>query len=133
MKLNKEARKGAKALFLASFSNRRLDEEKVRSVVKQLAERKPRNYLEILQGYQRYVRLEVEKRQALIESAADLDRGTRDKLRRSLKSKYGDDLTVQFKTSPELIGGLRIQVGSDVWDSSVQARLHTLQNELLHA
>ena len=39
MKLSKEARKASRSLFSASFSNGKLDEDKVRSVVKQLAEK----------------------------------------------------------------------------------------------
>ena len=30
----------------------------------------------------------------------------------------------------ELLGGMRIRVGSDVWDSSVRNRLHRLQQQL---
>ena len=133
MKIHKEARKAAKALFAGSFTEGRLDEDKVRIVVKEVADKKPRHFLEILQSYQRSIRLELEKRSALVESATDLDRATRDKLRRSLKSKYGEDLTTEFKVTPELIGGLRIKIGSDVLDSTIQARLRTLENELLHA
>jgi F-type H+-transporting ATPase subunit delta len=133
MKLSKEARKAAKVLFLGSFSDGKLDEEKVRTVIKQLADKKPRHYLEILEGYQRYVRLELAKRHAVIESATELDRGTRDKLRRALRAKYGDDLTFEFSVTPELIGGLRIKLGSDVWDSSIQNRLARLENELIHS
>ena len=133
MKLTKEARKASKTLFLGSFSDGKLDEAKVRTVVKELAEKKPRQYLNILEGYQRYIRLELAKRHALIESATDLERGTRDKLRRALKAKYGEDLTTEFKVSPELIGGLRIKVGSDVWDNSIQDRIARLEDELIHA
>lgn len=133
MKINKEARKASKAFFLGSFTNGRLDDAKIRTVVTQLVERKPRNYHEILQAYHRSIRLELEKHQALVESAAELDRATCDKLRRTLVSKYGDDLTIEFKVAPRLIAGLRIKIGSDVWDGSVQARLHTLETELLHA
>jgi F-type H+-transporting ATPase subunit delta len=133
MKLSKEARKSSKTLFLGSFSNGKLDEAKVRTVVKELAEKKPRQYLGILEGYQRYVRLELARRHALIESATNLDRATRDQLRRELKAKYGDDLTTEFKVSPELIGGLRIKIGSDVWENSIQNRIASLEEELLHA
>lgn len=133
MKINKEARKASKAFFIGSFTDRRLDEAKVRTVVTQLIERKPRNFREILQAYQRAIRLELEKHQALIESANPLDKQTRDTLSRTLKSRYGDDLSIEFKVRSDLIGGLRIKIGSDVWDSSVQARLHTLEQELVHA
>jgi F-type H+-transporting ATPase subunit delta len=133
MKLSKEARKASKTLFLGSFSNGKLDERKVRTVVKELADKKPRQYLEILEGYQRRVRLELAKRYVLIESATDLGPGTRDKLSDALKAKYGDDLTTEFRVSPELIGGLRIKIGSDVWDNTIQNRIARLEDELIHA
>ncbi len=133
MKLSKEARKAAKSLFLGSFTENRLDEDKVRTVVKQLAEKKPRHFLDILEGYQRYIRLELAKRHAVVESATNLDRETRDQLRRALKAKYGNDLTSEFNVTPELIGGLRIKIGSDVWDNSIQDRIARLEDELLHA
>lgn len=133
MKISKEARKAAKSLFIASFTETKLDEAKVRTVVKELAEKKPRHYLEILEGYQRYVRLELAKYHAVIESASDLERGTRDKLRKALKAKYGDRLTTEFQVTPALIGGLRIKIGSDVWDNSIQTRIARLEDELIHA
>src|SRR5438045_1404900 len=133
MKIHKEARKAAKTLFMGSFSDGYLDEEKVLNVVKLVAKKKPRHFLEILQAYHRSVRLELEKRSALVESATDLDKETRDSLRRTLRGKYGKDLAIEFQTTPELIGGLRIKIGSDVLDSTIQARLQTLENELLHA
>jgi F-type H+-transporting ATPase subunit delta len=33
-------------------------------------------------------------------------------------------------TNPDLLGGMRIRVGSDVWDSSVRNRLQRLQQQL---
>ena len=40
---------------------------------------------------------------------------------------YGPGLNISFVQNPELIAGLRIKVGSDVYDGSVQARLAALQ------
>jgi len=34
---------------------------------------------------------------------------------------------MSFAHSPALIGGMRVKVGSDVYDGSVQARLATLE------
>ena len=39
---------------------------------------------------------------------------------------YGNGLNISFTQNPGLIGGLRIKVGSDVFDGSVQARLAAL-------
>ncbi|MBI1841861.1 MAG: F0F1 ATP synthase subunit delta, partial [Verrucomicrobia bacterium] len=40
--------------------------------------------------------------------------------------RHGPGLQLSFEQNPALIGGLRIQVGSDVYDGSVAARLHEL-------
>ncbi|MEO8350516.1 MAG: F0F1 ATP synthase subunit delta [Chthoniobacteraceae bacterium] len=133
MKITKDARKAAKSFFLGCVDKGRLQEDKVRIVVREVLARKPRHYLEILQDFQRLIRLEIARHHAIVESASKLDDSVQDTLRGSLKSKYGDDLTFEFKTVPELIGGLRVRIGSDVFDGSVQARLNHLENELLHA
>ncbi len=54
----------------------------------------------------------------------------RSKLVDSLKEKYGGDLTAEFVVSPELLGGMRVRVGSDVWDGTVRNRLEQLQQQL---
>ena len=48
----------------------------------------------------------------------------------NLRRKYGTDLATRFVVNKELLGGMRIRVGSDVWDSSVRNRLHRLQQQL---
>jgi F-type H+-transporting ATPase subunit delta len=47
-----------------------------------------------------------------------------------LRRKYGSTLTAEFKVNPDLLGGMRVKVGSDVWDGSVKARLTDLKNKL---
>ena len=84
-------------------------------------------------NYQRLIRLEVEKHHAVIESAAALDGRPAKQLLVNLRAKYGKDLTTEFKVSPELIGGLRIKIGSDVFDSSVRERLTRLESEFTYA
>jgi F-type H+-transporting ATPase subunit delta len=44
-----------------------------------------------------------------------------------LSALYGQGLDISFAQNPALIGGLRIKVGSDVYDGSVQSRLAALQ------
>ena len=43
-----------------------------------------------------------------------------------LKKKYGKDVSFQYSVNPDLIGGLRIRVGSDVWDGTVKSKLDRL-------
>jgi F-type H+-transporting ATPase subunit delta len=72
----------------------------------------------------------VEKRRARIETASEMDPATQSEVVTNLKKKYGSDLTPEFVVNPELLGGMRIRVGSDVWDGSVRNRLERLQQQL---
>lgn len=130
MKLTKEARKLSKQLFRESFTGASLDAEKVKKVTDLVARAKPRQYIGVLQELARLIRLESAKRHAIIESAADLETAEKSAITQTIHGKYGADVTTEFKTNPALIGGLRIQVGSDVVDASVRSRLDRLANEL---
>ena len=129
MKLDKESRKLSKQLFQASFTDGRLDSQKVSTVAKTVVGSRSRNTVGILKEFQRLVRLEVARHHALIESAVPLDEHTGSQLVANLKSRYGGDLSTEFRVTPELLGGVRIKVGSDVFDSSVRDRLQRLENE----
>jgi F-type H+-transporting ATPase subunit delta len=130
MKINKEIRRLSREMLRASFTDGQLDRGRIASIVDSLIAKKPRNYIGILKNYRRLLRLEVEKRQAKIESADEVDSATRSELEANLQKKYGNDLTTEFAVKPELLGGMRIRVGSDVWDGTVRNRLERLQQEL---
>lgn len=130
MKVKKETRQLARAVLRASFTDGQLDKGRISSLVQSLITKKPRDYIKVLEDYKRLLRLEVDKRHARIESASELEDSTRSKIVSNLKKKYGSDLTTQFIVSPALLGGVRIRVGSDVWDGSVRNRLQRLEQEL---
>jgi F-type H+-transporting ATPase subunit delta len=130
MKLTKEVRKLSRELFRSSFTNGQIDAEKVRQFARELVEGKPRDYVDILKNYHRLIRLELDSRHATIESATPLTPETSEHVLRDLKSRYGEGLTTDFRVNPDLIGGLRIRVGSDVWDGSVRGRIDRLDQEL---
>ena len=130
MKINKETRQLSKKLLRASFTDGQLDSGRVSSLVKSLIEKKPRHYIQVLEAYKRLLRLEVEKRTATIETATELSPDSGAQIVANLKRKYGSDLAANFVVNKDLLGGMRIRVGSDVWDSSVRNRLHRLQQQL---
>jgi F-type H+-transporting ATPase subunit delta len=113
-----------------SFTSGKLDEEKISRMVQSVETAKPHHYVELLKDYQRLLQLEVEKRRAVIESATPLNRSLGDRIIANLKARYGDDLTTEFRTNPELLGGLRIRIGNDVWDGSVKSRLEQFREQL---
>ena len=130
MKINKETRQLSRGLLRASFTDGQLDKGRIAALVKSLIENKPRNYIKVLESFQRLLRLEMEKRHATIESATEVSPWTSSKVVASLKRKYGNELTTEFLVNGNLIGGMRIRVGSDVWDGSVRNRLQRLQQQL---
>jgi F-type H+-transporting ATPase subunit delta len=130
MKINKETRQLSKELLRASFTDGQLDSGRIAALVKSLIEKKPRHYIQVLEAYKRLLRLEVEKRTATIETATELPADSGAQIVANLKRKYGNDLDARFVVDKDLLGGMRIRVGSDVWDSSVRNRLHRLQQQL---
>ncbi|HEV2839843.1 MAG TPA: F0F1 ATP synthase subunit delta [Chthoniobacterales bacterium] len=130
MQINKETRQQSKDLLRASFTDGRLDNGRIASLVMSLIKKKPRNYIKLLESYKRLLRLEVEKRTATIETATEMAPEAGAQIVANLKAKYGSDLAARFVVNKELLGGMRIRVGSDVWDSSVRNRLQRLQQQL---
>jgi F-type H+-transporting ATPase subunit delta len=126
MKISKQARRDAKALFLSSRTNGVLDENKAREIVQKVLAAKPRGYVAILQHFQRLVKLDIDRRTARIESATPLSPTQQNELSGTLSRQYGQGLQISFEHNPSLLGGLRIKVGSDVVDATVQGRLNAL-------
>ena len=130
MRTSREAGRASRQMLKLSFTNGKLDKQKVSRMVQTVLSEKPRHYAEVLKSYQRLVRLEVERRHVVVESATALNSQVKDQVLTRLKARYGDDLTTEFRTNATLLGGLRIKVGDDVWDGSVRHRLNALQEQL---
>jgi len=127
MRLSKQAKREAKELFRSCCNNGLLDENRVRQAVQQLVATKPRGYIAILSHFHRLVKLELERRTARIESAVPLSPDLQSSIQSSLSRSYGPGLNISFGQNSALLGGMRIKVGSDVYDGSIQARLAALE------
>ena len=128
MRISKQARREAKQLFRAAQVNAVLDEGRVRMTVDELIARKPRGYVAILSHLERLVKLDIVRRNARIESVIPLDGAIEGTLKAALMRRYGPGLQFSFGVNPDLIGGMRVQVGSDVYDGSIRAKLTELQD-----
>jgi F-type H+-transporting ATPase subunit delta len=126
MKISKQAQRDARQLFRSSLVNGVLDETRVRKVVALLAEKKPRGYVEILSRLHRLVKLDLAKRTAKVEGAVASSPALMAEIKASLEKRYGTGLDLSCAVNPSLLGGLRIQVGSDLYDGSVKTRLEKL-------
>jgi F-type H+-transporting ATPase subunit delta len=128
MKVSKVAAATARRLFGLCQTAGRLDETKLRTVVARLIESKPRDYRAVLIALHRLTRLDADRRRVTVESAVALDEASRQRVVDGLAKAHGPNLTISYTVNPELIGGLRIRVGNDVLDGSVQGRLARLAN-----
>src|SRR5436190_24074281 len=130
MKVSKQARPEAKALFRSCQVNGLLDENRIRQAAQLLGEKKPRGYMSILAHLRRLLKLDQQRRTAVIESATALTPEMEANLKSTVSRRYGGGLNCSFHTNPALLGGLRIHVGSDVYDGTVSGRLRQLEESL---
>ena len=127
MRTKKQARRTAKQLFRLCRVNERLDEARIRAVVEQVSATGRRDCQAILTHFLRLLKLDRAQHAANIESAAPIPSDLQIDILASLAHRYGPGLTTNFSIRPSLIGGVRIQVGSDVYDGSVLARLAAIE------
>jgi F-type H+-transporting ATPase subunit delta len=130
MKATARARRTARRLFRVCVADGLLNGERVRQVAHRLAASQRRDSLAILVDFRRLVRLDRDLHTATIESVLPLPSDLREEVRASLAHLYGPGLEVTFEHQPALIGGVRITVGSDVYDGSVRARLEAMAARL---
>ena len=123
----KQVRRNAKHLFRRCHPNGSLDEDLVRRVVQQILESKRRGYLVLANEFERLVKLYQLQHTAEVESAAPLPSDLRANVQASLAQAYGPYVNTSFVENPSLIGGMRVKVGSDVYDGSVKAGLAALE------
>jgi F-type H+-transporting ATPase subunit delta len=109
-------------------SNGVIDERRAREIVDQLIESDHSRAPAILKQFLRRLRLEAAKSSAFIESAVPLAPEVGSAVEGGLRRRYGASLRTTFKVDPTLIGGLRVTVGSDVYDGSVKSGLATLES-----
>ena len=127
MKISRQAQREAKQLFQACHEEDNLSESKARETVKLLLEKKPSDFVAILSHLHRLIKLDVQRRTAVVQSAIALNENQQAQVRENLSKIYGNNLNYTFTENSELIGGMKLKVGSDVFDGSVRTRLTNLQ------
>jgi F-type H+-transporting ATPase subunit delta len=126
IKTTKQARHAAKRLLALCMVNGKLDEDRVRHVLQAAIQSRQRGCLILLRHFHRLVKIECERHTAAVESAVPLPFDLQARVRAGIEGLYGSGLTTLFTHDPTLIGGMRIQVGNDVYDSSIRSGLAAL-------
>lgn len=87
----------------------------------------------IAQGLTRAIEQAAARRKrkvAVVTAAGPLNQTQIQRLRATLTRTYGQDVEVNVAVDPTLVGGLRIQIGDEVVDATVVARLEEARRRL---
>jgi F-type H+-transporting ATPase subunit delta len=127
VKTRKQAQREARQIFQLCLVDGSLDEARVRQVVSRLVDAKRPGTLPVLTRLQRLVRLDREKHSAEVESAAPLTAEAQAAIEAGVAKRFGRGVVTSFRDNPALIGGVRIKIGSNVYDDSIKGRLAALE------
>ena len=127
MRKARQTRRDAKQLWRLCLVNGSLDESRARLVVERVIESRHTGKSAILSHFLRLLRLDRARHAAQVASAAPLDADTRAAVEEGLARRYGRAIATTFVVDPTLIAGMRLKVGSDVYDGSVKGGLAALE------
>ena len=127
---SRKVRRAAQRLYRRCLVDGALDDARARDAARRVAAAGRRGWVHILREFLRRVRLDRDRRTAVVESAVPLPGDIRQGVLAQLARAYGDGLVTSFALNPSLVGGMRIKVASDVYDGSVLARLNELEARL---
>jgi len=130
MKSKRNARRAARRLFRLCLTDGTLNEARARQIAAGIATSGRRGSLPILSDFVRLIRLDCDRRTAVVESALPLPSDIRDAVSARLTRYYGPGTRTTFVQNPALLAGLRLRVGSEIYDGSVRARLAALEAHL---
>ena len=129
LKTARQYERKARQLFRLCLVGGLLDEIRVRAVTERFLERKPRGYLPVLKRFLHLLKHEYGRHTAEIETAVPIPSDLRAGVLDRLSKAYGPSVSSSFVHNPDLIGGMRIKIGSDVYDGTVRSALARLARQ----
>ena len=116
---------------LSRGENGQIDAARVKAVLAELPKAFPPAQLRpILEAFYAAVARELRFSEARIEYAGTLDSGTAKAIAAHFSALYNRPIAPVAAENPALLGGLRVQVGDDVYDASLAGTLARLQASL---
>jgi len=99
-------------------------------LVGQAVTRQRGNVESALQEYLDLAAAALEEGVATVHTARELSADEQTRLASALAKQYGKDIQLHVVVDPELIGGLRVEIGDDVIDGTVVSRLDEARRRL---
>jgi len=128
MRGDKKTKLLAKQLFKLSLVNGQVSPDQVAGVLGYIEKAAPRHPLQLLKLYQQAIVTELAKSHALVEHAGPVSDATLQLIAAAMTKKYARPVTATGKPNPKLLAGLRVRIGSDIYESTVSGQLANLSN-----
>ena len=122
----RKAQQFARQLFKLSVVDGVVSAGRVSGVLEYVEKNRPANPVMVLRAYARFIAAELAKGEAVVEHAGAIHAATLAAIAAAMTKKYGRPVTATAKPNAALLAGLRVQVGDDVYESSVAGQLATL-------
>jgi F-type H+-transporting ATPase subunit delta len=126
MRASKQSNEFARQLFRLSIEGDQISAERVAAVLAHLALHPPRQPLAVLRRYYRLVARQLARNRALVEHGGPVDDGLLRAIEVAFTRKYRRPIAAAARPNPDLIAGLRVRIGDDVYEASVAGQLAVL-------
>jgi F-type H+-transporting ATPase subunit delta len=130
MRPTKEQVRAARRLYRLCLVDGLLDETRTRLVVQRSLDARRHDGVAILSHFLRLVRMDRDRHTAHVESAVPLASDLRAAIEQDITQMFGRGVNAEFTENSALIGGVRMRVGSHVYDGSVRGRLAAIEERL---
>jgi len=117
----------ARQLFDLTLDQGRLSPERVTAVLQWVEKHRPENSSAVLRAFKRLVEDEISRSQVVIEYAGEAAPALFAEINASMARHYGRALETVTVARPELIAGLRVRVGCDIYENNVLSQLASLK------
>jgi F-type H+-transporting ATPase subunit delta len=122
----KQLQQFARQLYTLSFDQGVLSAERVAGVLEYVDKHRPAHSLALLKAYRRLITAEVARGQAVVEHSGPVSDAVLQDIARAMSAKYGRGIIPLARPNAQLLAGLRVRVGDDVYEQSVSQQLAAL-------
>ena len=122
----KQVQQLARQFYKLSFTDGAISSDRVSGVLEYIEKHRPANSMAVLKAYRRLIGAEVARGQAVVEHAGPIDAVALHAIATAMAQKYRRPVTAIQKQNDDLLAGLRVRVGDDLYESSVAGQLGAL-------
>ena len=126
----KAAQQLARQLFKMSVVDGAVSAGRVAGVLAYVEKHRPPNPVMVLKSYHRLVAAEIAKGEAVVEHAGAVNDAMLAAIGATMSRRYSRLVAATARSNAELLAGLRVRVGDDVYESSIAGQLAALASAL---